>query len=323
MGVSTVRSLLPLRADTYDRHWLHDEDRDWPETNCYVDLWVELLHALGLDPVASLAFTVGTGFDGDQWEFFKPPAEDLREMYGLRVHEINVWRTVVEHILLQLELGNLLTVEVDAFFLPDTAGVSYGISHQKTTIVPQMIDVEGERLGYFHNATYHELGGDDFRAVLRIDAPATSLVPYVELIELASLRHPSHDELREVAGRQLHRHLQDRPEGNPVRALADRIVVDLPWLAEHPDRFHDYAFGTLRQLGAWASTTAAFATWYDEGALAEAVGALNSISSAAKTCQFKLARVLAGRQVDLDELFDRMVADWEIAARVLEAADDR
>ena len=28
-------------------HRLHGPDRMWPETNCYVDLWIELLHALG------------------------------------------------------------------------------------------------------------------------------------------------------------------------------------------------------------------------------------------------------------------------------------
>ena len=33
------------------------------------------------------------------------------------------------------------TFETDAFHLPDTAGVSYGIGHQKTTIVAQFIDL--------------------------------------------------------------------------------------------------------------------------------------------------------------------------------------
>ena len=37
-----------LRAQA---HALHAPERNWPETNCYVDVWVELLHDLGLDPV--------------------------------------------------------------------------------------------------------------------------------------------------------------------------------------------------------------------------------------------------------------------------------
>ena len=52
--VSSVVSLLGLDPASYARHPLHDDDRDWPETNCYTDLWLELLHALGVDPVAAL-----------------------------------------------------------------------------------------------------------------------------------------------------------------------------------------------------------------------------------------------------------------------------
>ena len=48
-------------------------ERAWAETNCYVDLWVELLHALGHDPIAALPFTLAIDFEGDQWTFFKFP----------------------------------------------------------------------------------------------------------------------------------------------------------------------------------------------------------------------------------------------------------
>ena len=34
-------------AGPYVPHPLHDSGRDWPETNCYVDLWIELLHGRG------------------------------------------------------------------------------------------------------------------------------------------------------------------------------------------------------------------------------------------------------------------------------------
>ena len=50
----------------------------WVEKNCYVDVWIELLHALGLEPLAMLAFTVAVDFEGDQWTFFKPSHDDLR-----------------------------------------------------------------------------------------------------------------------------------------------------------------------------------------------------------------------------------------------------
>ncbi|HQZ33480.1 MAG TPA: DUF1839 family protein [Ilumatobacteraceae bacterium] len=307
----TVHSLLPITAASYEHHWLHDDDRDWPETNCYVDLWIEVLNALNLDPLASLAFTLDVGFNGEQWDFFKHPANDLWELYGLKVAEINVWRPLADHVIAHIELGNLLTLEADAYFLPDTAGVSYGTQHQKTTIVPQMIDVDNERLGYFHNRSYFELDGDDFRGVLRTESTQTSLAPYVEVIDTSLLRQPTREELADVAERLVRVHIGNRPDGNPPRELATRITADLPWLRQHPDRFHGYAFGTLRQLGAWASTASEFVKWLERPELDGAAEALASISATAKTCQFKLARVLAGRDVNLDELFDRMSEAWD------------
>jgi hypothetical protein len=305
MGVTEAHRLLPIDAETYQHHWFHGEDRDWPETNCYVDLWVELLHALDLDPIASLAFTLSVDFDGEQWEFFKPPLEDLRELYGINVREINVWRPLPEHIIGQLERGNLLTFEADAFYLPDTAGVSYGIDHQKTAIVSQFIDVEAQQLGYFHNRTYHELGPDNFADVLRLD-DTSGMPPYTELIDLTRLTRLHVDELRMVVAGQVVQHLSRRAAGDPIAGLAARIHDDLPWLRANPDLFHGYAFGTLRQLGAWASTAATFVAWLEQPGLADAVTALDAISEASKTCQFKLARAVAGREADLTDLFTRM-----------------
>ena len=117
VAVSEALRLLPIDAATYVGHSLHAPDRDWPETNCYVDLWVEVLHALGHDPVAGLAFTLAVGFDGDQWEFFKYPAEDLLTLYGIQVREINVWRSLEDHIATHLALGHLLTVEAMELYL--------------------------------------------------------------------------------------------------------------------------------------------------------------------------------------------------------------
>ena len=39
----------------YQSHFSHAGERIWPETNCYLDLWIETLHALGLDPVPAFA----------------------------------------------------------------------------------------------------------------------------------------------------------------------------------------------------------------------------------------------------------------------------
>ena len=71
-----TQRLLPIEPPP-PAHSLHRSDRCWTETNCYVDVWIEVLHALGLDPTAAGAFTLSTDFEGDQWTFFKFPPEDF------------------------------------------------------------------------------------------------------------------------------------------------------------------------------------------------------------------------------------------------------
>ena len=69
------------------------------------DLWIELLHALGLDPVAALPFTLAIDFEGDQWTFFKFPLADLYDLYGLDVQELAIWRPLVDHVEEQVDAG--------------------------------------------------------------------------------------------------------------------------------------------------------------------------------------------------------------------------
>jgi Domain of unknown function (DUF1839) len=67
----------------YQSHFSHAGERIWPETNCYLDLWIETLHALGLDPVPAFACALSADHDGLQWTFLKQQPEDLRQLYGL------------------------------------------------------------------------------------------------------------------------------------------------------------------------------------------------------------------------------------------------
>ena len=133
------------------------------EKNCYVDIWIELLHALGLDPMAMLAFTVAIDFEGDQWTFFKPPHEDLRHLYGIDVQELYVWRPLLDHALEHLAAGKFISTEADAFWLPDTAGTDYRRQHTKTTIMLGAVDADAKRLSYFHNAGILHARGRGFR----------------------------------------------------------------------------------------------------------------------------------------------------------------
>ena len=82
----------------YQSHFSHAGERIWPETNCYLDLWIETLHALGLDPVPAFARALSADHDGLQWTFLKQQPEDLRRLYGLEVTEEIVWLPLLETV---------------------------------------------------------------------------------------------------------------------------------------------------------------------------------------------------------------------------------
>jgi hypothetical protein len=216
-------------------------------------------------------------------------------------------------------MGRLLTVEVDAYHLPDTAGVSYKTNHVKTTLVPNRLDRDGRRLEYFHGAGYFELAGADLDGIW----PGGALPPYVELIRLDHRnKAPRGATLLESAKAATRRHLDRRPADNPVGRMLDRIQADVPALAEAgPETFHDYAFGTCRQLGAAAEVGADHADWLAasgvEGA-AEAASRLRHVAEAAKELQFVLARSLRRRApADIASTHAPMAKDWDAALSLL------
>ncbi|HUI04232.1 MAG TPA: DUF1839 family protein, partial [Acidimicrobiales bacterium] len=254
-----TQQLFALDPATYQPHPLHDPERNWTETNCWLDMMIEVLNVLGVDPVTASAFTLSTDFDGEQWTLFKFPPEDLRTLFGLEIAELYVWRPVVDHLAEHLALGHLLTVEVDAFYLPDTAGITYHLDHVKTGIVPQMLDRDGRRLGYFHNASYFELEGDDFDGIFWLPGgrDPLALLPYIEVITLDHLRRADPDDLLDTVRNLTRTHLARRPATNPMPRFRARLESDLPWLVTQEDAsFHSYAFGTCRQCGANAELAA-------------------------------------------------------------------
>ena len=93
-----MKPILKLDPASYERHAIHGDGRCWAETNCYVDVLIELIHALGFDPVAALPFTIAIDFEVDQWTFFKYPHRDLLEMYGMHIEELNPWVSLAQHV---------------------------------------------------------------------------------------------------------------------------------------------------------------------------------------------------------------------------------
>jgi hypothetical protein len=310
-----------LDAAAYTPHALHSAERIWPETNCYVDLWIELLHSLGMDPHAMLAFTLAMDFECDQWTFFKPPFSDLYSLYGIDVQELTVWRSLPLQIEDQVTAGRGVLVEVDAFFLPDTAGVSYGLEHTKTTVAIREIDLSRRTVGYFHNAGYFTLASDDFDGLFRNTSAAPGkdapLSPFVETAKLERAVRRSDAELVEMAHQLAARHVRRRPDVNPVTRYRARFADDMSWLrGQEMSVFHQYAFATLRQCGACAELAAAFLTWMGAGSgyVIPAAGHFNTIATTAKALQFKVARMVAtGKPIDFTPMLDTMEGAWESA----------
>jgi hypothetical protein len=319
----TAISALGLTPSAHVPHDLHAESRSWVEKNCYIDVWIEVLHALKLDPLPALAFTVGIDFEGDQFTFYKPPHSDLQALYGVRITELNVYRPLLEHAREHLGAGRLLFTEADAIHLPDTAGTDYQRQHTKTTIVLETVDPEQRRLGYFHNASYHQLSGADFEGVFRTAPLDPFVVPlFAELVRLDRLeRHPP----AELAARSrslLARHLSRRPPVNPFLAFAERLDRELTRLqGEGIDAYHAWAFATLRQVGSGFELTAAYLRWLDAhepGAFAAPAAAFDGISAAAKSFILKGARAVASRKpVDFSGMIASLRDGWDAGMAAL------
>jgi len=282
-------SLHGHEPERYERHPLHAADRAYVETNCYTDIVLELLHAHGAEPLAMLGHLVRQDFEGDQWTFFKPPPGDLETLYGIDIHEMQPWRFLPDQIAEQLAAGRTVIVELDSFWLPDTAATDYRTNHVKTSVAFEWIDRDAERLRYFHNAGLHELSGEDYRGVFRIPGGWTGevLPPYAELVRFDA--GPGAGDLREAARGLLANHLLRRPADNPFGRFAARLAEDLPELLEGDvEAYHAYAFATVRMAGASFELLADHLRWLDGEV--PALEPLGRVVDSCKVLSFRLAR---------------------------------
>ena len=314
-------SLFGLDPLTYKPSALHDPDRIFPQTNCYADLWIELLHAQGIAPESVMAFCCSVDFEGDQWTFFKPPPNELLRLHGIDVHEMQLYRPTADHVLEQMRSGRTMTLEVDSFYLPDTATSSYRRQHVKSSIAVESIDPAQRRMRYFHGAGYYELGGDDYSGVFRLDRYFSEdvLPPYAELINFRAAPRLEGEELRREALESLRRQLASRPKRNPWRAFGVRLEEDLPKLLEGSDEnYHAYAFATVRQCGAAFETARSFVEWCDPGLnghAGEAAAALGRQVNGAKMLLFKLAR---RRAFNPAPAIAELAAEWDASMDALD-----
>jgi len=307
--------VLDLDAATYQRHSLHAEDRVWVEKNCYVDIWIEVIHAVGCEPLAIAPFVVALDFEGDQWTFFKPPHDELRELYGLDTQELNCWRPLLAHAEEHLAAGKLISTEADAWWLPDTSGTDYRRQHTKSTIVLNNLDVAAKRLGYWHNAGYFVLEGEDFDKTFRVGVPPDpAFMPFfAEFIRIDRKVIRPVDELRVMSKQLLAKHLARMPVDNPIRRFAARFTKDLPELqALGLAHYHAWAFATVRQLGAAAELLARHLDW--AGGPSTAIAAYDHVSQGAKTFILKAARAVNSKKpFDPSATFEGWAIAWDSA----------
>jgi hypothetical protein len=246
---------------------------------------------------------------------FKYPVEDLRRLYGIEVDELNVWRSLLDHVVEQLSLGHLMTMDADAWYLPDTVGLTYQLVHQKTTVMVQMVDPDERLLGYFHNGGYYELCSDDFDALFAI----AGIPPYAESVRIGT----GPPAVVDRAVSLVTEHLSRRPATNPFLRFAAKLEEDIDWLAAHDlETFHRYAFGTVRQCGSNAELSASLVEWLDtvEGRPSSpTVERYMLIANSLKSLEFVLARSVRGRRCNIVAAMTEPAEAWEAAMADLEA----
>lgn len=325
--MTRVQVLPALTPETYQRHPLHDVDRVWVEKNCYVDLWIALLHSLGAEPLALMGSAARVDFEDDSFTFFKPSHEELRAFFGIDVQELTVWRPLIQHALTHLGAGKFISTEADAFYLPDVAGTDYHQHHTKTTIVLADVDLGARRLGYFHNAGYYTLEGEDFDATLRL-AHVThpdELPLFAEIVRIDRFVRRPRAELVAMARENLVRHVAERPVRNPFLAFREAVARDMGMLTDGGlPLFHAWAFASIRQGGAALELLAAHLRWIDdaagESALTLAADAFLSASNGAKTFLLKAARAVnTKRALEASAAFELMIRGWDDGMSLLEA----
>lgn len=328
--MSSPPIIKTISPETYTRHFIHNDERIWPETNCYVDVLIELIHALGHDPVAGLAFTLSADFECDQWTFFKYSLADMLELYGMDVQELNPWVSLAEHVHMQVNAGRPVLVELDSFYLPDTQGSAYQIAHVKSTVAVNAIDIKNRTMDYFHGQGYYRVDGENFSNIFQLDGLVhpRMLPPYIEFIKLRpNAKALSEPEKLEKSLNTFIRQVTLLPSVNPFVAFREKFKDDFQELLKRGmEYFHLYSFATLRQYGACFELAADYLKWLDDRAdnhkalssvgpeIHSAKTHFLAISQTAKAYQFQLARaVMRNKPLDTATI-DAMAESWQSAA---------
>jgi hypothetical protein len=307
------------------------QDRIWPETNRYTDLWIGVLAALRLNPSACLPYTLAVDFLDDQWTQFRPSHDDLYTLYGIEVQTLHLWRPLIDHLHEQLSAGRLVILDVPARGLPDGAG---GLLHPRRateTIVINEIDTQREHLGFFHRTDYRVLQGTEYRRLLHPDsAPeAEALLGRAEVIDLHNLVRRPPETLRHLSHQLLEKYLQRVPTRHPLRRWKRRFAGEVtPLLASGPTHYQYWADAGPHQLGAAFELAAFYLVWIAGGTagtahLVQAADAFRQLSVLARSLLLKGARsVVNGQPFSEHDLIERMTRHWSRGMQLLGAGEN-
>lgn len=302
-------------------HAFHADDRSWTETNCYLDLWIEILHFLGHDPLPACSGVLNSWSELGQWSMVKPHYQQLLDLYGIAVEEFNPWRPLAHHLVQFLSRGIGVTIEVDSFALPDTAATDYQTNHVKTSIFPLAVDLQAKTMDYLHNSGRHSLQGTDFDIIFgtgeNFQAHPDNHVtlPYVETVR--RVVEPDRDTFTQRALTNIQQALATRSELTPMADLCAHLEADFQWLTTAgQDNFHAWSFGTLRAAGYCAELSADIADYliaHDVAVQSETSELFRKIAEDLKGVQFKAARAARGRSVDITPIASQLLQDWQTA----------
>jgi hypothetical protein len=322
MSVARRQRMLSLSGKDpreYRAHALHSAARSYQETNCYADVLIELLHGCDYEPLAMFGHLVRMDFEGDQWTFFKPPPDDLELLYGVDIHEMQPYRPLPQQMAEQIEQGRTIVVELDSWYLPDTASTSYRSEHVKTSVAADAVDPDAELMHYFHGAGLYELSGEDYRGVFRIgESTPETLPPYTEIVRFDAGERLAGEALRDAARGLLARHLSRRPDSNPFQRFGRQLTGALPMLLDGTlEDYHAYAFATVRMAGSAFEVAADHVGWLLGDGAADAQTAMQEIVDGCKALSFRLAR---RRVFDPAPPIEALAGAWERAMAGLQAA---
>lgn len=313
--MAEIRAIAATPA-SHPRHALHGQDRAWPETNCYLDLWIGLLSAIGQDPRPVLGVAASLDWEADHFTFLKPCAADLFQLTGAVLHELALYDGTARQVEAQLARGAVPLIEVDAFFLPDTEGAAYRERHTKTTIGIVAMDSEANWIDYVHNAGLFRLSGDDFSGVLGLLPHTSLLFPYAELVRLPA-SPPGAETQRRHAQRCLPRFAATRQKGNPITRFAEALPALMARAAGDSQAVHALCFNTARQIGSAFGLFSDHLSWLG-AEWREAAG----LADSAKTLQFQIARAARRGRDDpgIVALLEEMAGQWGRAMSEADAA---